>query len=502
MKKQLTLLLSFFMSVSLWAVNQYDIKVTIADAPNTMFRLGYRFEDKFYVYDSIKSNDKGVAEFKGEKKIPRGVYFLALPDNNFVELLMGHEQHFSMITTKKNMNADLTFQNNKENECFLQYQRFSVESQKKMEALQQKYKANSEGKKDSLEIYRNMWSELYKTSNEKVKSFEDCVPNSFLTTLLRALRPMPPVPEFSVPENIANKDSVRQLKGLLFIQEHYFDDINFSDNGLIRTPFFKGKIDLYFKNYIHPIPDSISKYIDKIIVRAMKDSLMFQYLTELFFQDYQKSDIMGYEAITVHLADKYYLSKKAHWADSAYLSKIKERADYMRNNLIGKKAINMELYTPEGKLVSLYQVQAPVTILAFWEPSCGHCKTEIPKLYKLYEEYRDRGVEAYVVYTQYKKQEWLEYLSSHPMDWTNVWDGIEVEEKGTTKTYSIGSNFRQNYDIISTPVIYVLDREKKIIAKRAPIDVIKEILEDELAKTEQRNPPQPSTVKNGATVTK
>jgi len=43
-------------------------------------------------------------------------------------------------------------------------------------------------------------------------------------------------------------------------------------------------------------------------------------------------------------------------------------------------------------------------------------------------------------------------------EWTNVWD----------PTYN--SNFRKLYDVTTTPIIYILDKNKKIIAKRLDVE--------------------------------
>jgi hypothetical protein len=40
------------------------------------------------------------------------------------------------------------------------------------------------------------------------------------------------------------------------------------------------------------------------------------------------------------------------------------------------------------------------------------------------------------------------------------------------------TNFRKLYDIYSTPVIYLLDENKKILAKRLNIEQIKEFIND------------------------
>ena len=42
-----------------------------------------------------------------------------------------------------------------------------------------------------------------------------------------------------------------------YVKNHFWDDVVFNDNRLLRTPFFEDKLDEYFKNYVSREPDSI-----------------------------------------------------------------------------------------------------------------------------------------------------------------------------------------------------------------------------------------------------
>jgi len=62
-------------------------------------------------------------------------------------------------------------------------------------------------------------------------------------------------------------------------------------------------------------------------------------------------------------------------------------------------------------------------------------------------------MEVFAVYLEHDKKVWTDYIASKKLDWINVYDptGQEmVEEK---------------YDIYAMPMIYVLDRDKRVIAR-------------------------------------
>jgi hypothetical protein len=48
---------------------------------------------------------------------------------------------------------------------------------------------------------------------------------------------------------------------------------------------------------------------------------------------------------------------------------------------------------------------------------------------------------------------------------------------------SIGSHFREYYNVYTTPQVYLLDKDKKIIGRRLNAEILEEILEHELGKT-------------------
>lgn len=176
---------------------------------------------------------------------------------------------------------------------------------------------------------------------------------------------------------------------------------------------------------------------------------------------------MGMDEVFLKIADEIYLKGEATWADSAQLAKIAEEAYLTRYNLIGRKAPELVMENIEGNIESLHQINAPYTILVFWEPNCGHCKKEIPLLYKdVYEKYINQNIEVFAVNIDDKKEEWQKFVEEHELSgWHHVWD---------TKHQS---KFRFLYNVKATPLIYLLDKDKKIIAKKLDIPTLTKLID-------------------------
>jgi len=73
------------------------------------------------------------------------------------------------------------------------------------------------------------------------------------------------------------------------------------------------------------------------------------------------------------------------------------------------------------------------------------------------------------------KQDWLSFINEHKLNkWTNVYYSKEAEKariNAGTPSYS------QLFDVQSFPTIYLLDKDKRIIAKKIAYDQIDEILQ-------------------------
>lgn len=462
---------------------QYEIRVKIDGVRDSTLLLGYTYEDKRYVVDSAKADSKGNATFSKNKQLERGVYFVTTPDKSYFEVIIGDKQKFSVSTKRSNLFENLQFKGSPENQQFLDYQKYLRDQQRTGNAIKQRMQHNQYGQKDSVGIYQLQLKALDSAANAYAKALMEKNKDNILGTLLGGLVQVE-VPKMDVPQGVANKDSMRQIMAYEYHRAHYFDSFNFADNGLIRTPFFKPRLDFFFQRMIAPVPDTIIRYADMVIERGRANADMFSYLTEYFFQYYQNSEYVGHDAVVLHLADKYYLSGLATWASNDYKKSIKERADRIRPNLVGNTAPELLLQTHDSTYISLLKTPAEYTIVAFYEPGCGHCMTEIPQLWKLYEKVRTHGVVVFAIYTQYKRSEWDKFLKEHPQyDWINAWDGIEgKDENGKPTTFSLGSNFRTLYDVYSTPTLYLLDKDKKIMAKRIGIDTLEKIFEEEFKK--------------------
>mgnify|MGYP003641292272 FL=1 len=306
-----------------------------------------------------------------------------------------------------------------------------------------------------------------KELDEEVKAYIKLLHENHSGTLTSNFIKALSVPQ--VPEPPKNEDgSIDSSFSFRYYKNHFFDDLDFTDQRLLRTSVYHEKIMTYLNKLTYQIPDSIIKSVDVVLKNAIKNDELFKYTLNNLTSKYERSEQMGIDAVFVHLAKNYYMKGMAdEWFSKEQLKKLSERANALEPLLIGKKAPNIVVKdTAQKKFLQLYEVESPFTIVYIWSPDCGHCKISTPELKKVYDEYKSKGVEVFGVNNEFENKDWIKFINKHQLDWINGSDGGDYR-----------SNFRTLYDVYSTPQTYVLDKDKKIIAKKIPIESLGNVLD-------------------------
>ena len=449
----------FFFTLPFFAYGQkgYELKFKVNGLKDTVAYLGYHYGDKQYVSDTVRVDSKGNFTFKGDEPLDGGIYLIVMPSKSYFEVIVS-EQKFSIETELNNPMENMKISGSYENKVFNEYQKFLASKQREIAPIKAKYEAVKENE-DSAKVIR----EQMKKIDKEVKDFRLKIlreePKSFTAQLIRCMmEPEPPEPPKDEKGNI---DSTFQF---YYMKNHWLDSVDFSDARLLRSPLLNQKIKHYLENLTLQTPDSIIASVDTVIEKSKRNKEVYKYAVVTLTNQYETSKIMGQDAVFIHLAEKYYVNDDAYWADSTLKAKLWDRINKIKPNLLGLVAHNLVMKDTSDKFVALHSLKAKYTILCFWDPTCSHCKVEIPKLIALYDSVKAEGVAAYAVCIESDPALWKEYIREHKLDWINVHDPYEQ------------SNFRKYYDIYSTPVVYLLDENKKIVAKRLNAETLSDLL--------------------------
>lgn len=467
MRNYISLIITIIFFSGICKADKYEIKLKLNNCKDSEIYLAYYFEGKVLVVDTARIDIKGKAVFSKEKNLHGGLYLLYLPSKQYADIILGVDQKFTIEADASKLAQSIKIKGSKENIAFREYQNFMNSQKKKKNSIIKQYKQSSNNqKKDSLKQEIN---KLDRNVRHYIKDLSLEYPNSALSGFIN----LTIGPDLSAFESINEKLSKKEQKKLqeryyYYNKTHFWKNISFADSTIIRSPIFKSKLNIFFTEIIVQNPDTVFNESVKLIERSRKNKEMFRYILSYCFNNSLNSKIMGMDAAFVKIAKKYYNSGEAYWQSKENIEKIKEEVAHTEFNLIGLKGKELNLPTMDGDWVSLHETEAEFIVLLFWEPNCGHCKKIIPKIKKeLFPKYRDKGLKIFAVYTQRNMQEWEDFVEEY-----KLFDFIHCYDPHNR------SNFRNNYNVFNTPVIYLLNRNKEIIAKKVDITTIDKIIAD------------------------
>lgn len=470
--KRILLLPLLFVGLIVFSQDGYEIKVTFKPFKGEFIYLGHYFGKQYPIVDSVKLDNNSQGIFKGNKKLPGGIYMIGYPNKSgFFEILVDKQQQFSIIADTATLRNGIKFDNSSDNNLFVSYQQRMGTWGRKINSLQQQLK-NAVNAKDSSAIRE----ELLKADKEIADFRQEIIkdnPQSLLAALLHSMKEPELTGNLKDPKNKADS-----LAAYQYYKSHFWDGVNFWDGRLAYTPFFEDKIDKYFVQLVVPDPDSVIKEIDWMMGYASINEEMTRFLLIKFANRYLNQKYMWEDKVFVHLFEKYFAQKNYSWLTDAGRKTITDRAYSLMANIMGNPAADVFLPDPSGKNISLYESDAAYTLVAFWDATCGHCKEVLPKLDSFYhKKWKANGLKIYAVAkeTDGTRNDWLKFIEDNKLqEWTHVYYS-KADDK--TRIDSGIPGYSQLYDVQSFPTLYLLDREKRIIAKKLTYEQIDEVLQ-------------------------
>ena len=431
----------------------YEISLKVKNLKDSMIYLGNHYGNGYYLVDSLNLDSQGQLIFKGDKTLPGGIYFMLYPSGKYFDFLIDRDQKFSITTDTTDFVNTVKFADSYQNESFFNYQKYLNQQNQEISRLkadQKKYIT----KIDTLMLIEDnvqlIYNKIYLRKEEMISKH----PDSLISVILKASLPIvpPPAPMDSMGNLL---DSLHDYK---YVKLHFFDNINFGDERLLRTAIIQNKVLDYLNQMVVPHYDSVCREVDRVVEMASVNKEVYKYVLNMLFQYYNKSLVISDENVFVYIAEKYFLSGKTPWVLPELNQKLTDDLKKRKPNLIGVVAPDFKMMDDKGKPLSLRLTQNKYTVLYFFDVDCEICKEVSPELLNLYRIIKDRGVNVIAIYVGKDKSKWLKYIEEKRLSWINVWDP-------DNKT-----GFRENYNIAGTPVIYLLDEDQKIVAKKINID--------------------------------
>ncbi len=469
---------------------EYSFSFKVKGLKDTVAYLGFHMGEQKYVRDTARVNSKGEVTFthltrKGAPDILKGgIYLLVLPNMQWFEFVVA-EPKFTIETDTLNFVQNAQIKGSLENQLWFDYLRFVSSMQEEV----QKLRAEQEALEPESPRYKAISKELeaktkgLKEYRAKVRSEH---PNTFMTTLFNAME------DVELPKDL---DTADRKAAYWYMRNHFFDPFDLQDMRLLRTPIFEPKLVTYFEKVVPQQPDSVLAEARKLIKMVEGDEEMFKFVVHKLTSMFERSQVMCMDKAFVGMVETYYKTGKATWLDDSTLAKVIDRSNKLAPLLCGEKIPNIIL-PDTGMTVwhNLYAQNADYTVLYFWDATCGHCKKATPKLGEVYTDFlKPNGIPVFSVEGEVETTKWKDFIKEHNIPFISVSDHPIMRDKPEnfvpSKTTLESINFRNVFDLKAYPVIYILDKDKKVIAKRLGVEQIQDFIEKHRAQEKKKQQP-------------
>ena len=425
---------------------------------------GYAFligtlNDQRFKMDSVLINPGGRITFTKDTTYAQGLAYILLQDNTSFPFLISEDQHF-VLRTRKNAPVDaMVVEGSVDNQLFFDNLRFENDFQQRYQAISSQLKAQAAGDAGYAEL-KAQQEALLEARRQQLQAAFSQYPDHLYVKYKQAGQ-NPDLRDLRKPDG-----TVDQQAQLVQFRAEFWDNVDFSDPRLLRTPVIFNKLKRYITELTPQQPDSIIRVADILIDKVIDKPEYYQLFVNWIALQYEptKTTLMDGEAVYVHMIQRYITKERAFWTSEAQISGLQQRAREMAASLVGKQAPNVTAKDPSGQLRSLYDLKAPYLVVFMYNPTCDHCIEETPKLVQFLRNRAEQDVEVFGIALDTEIPEWTAFLNTYAVPWVNVFDPTN------RAIYA-------KYYVDITPEIYVLNPQRIIIGKNLKVQQIAEVIE-------------------------
>ncbi|MGK0363232.1 MAG: thiol-disulfide isomerase/thioredoxin [Saprospiraceae bacterium] len=399
----------------------------------------------------------GKFNFKRDEPYEPGMYFVLLPDNRNFQILVDEDQTFSLKTTSADLLNSMVVEGSSENQLLYNNLRYEADYQKKFNDLTLQMNNAGEGTSGNIASKKARQS-LIDSRKVYLNDIFEKNPKSFFTSFKRG------------GQNPDLRVGLENAAQVWHYRRDFWESVDFNDERLLRTPVISNKLKRYITELTPQQPDSIIASAKYITDKVLPYPEYFKYFANFITLNYdqKESTLMDAHAVEVFMIQNYFTNERAFWSDSVQVFGLQQQAYEKQASLVGKKGKNVIANGPDGKQYSLYDIKADYTIVYMFNPDCEHCQEETPKLVDFYKKWKSKGVEVFTIGLDTDDIKWKNYLNKVGATnlFTNVYD-------------SSNRAIYPNWYVDVTPELYVLNKDKVIIAKNLKVNQIETVIEQD-----------------------
>lgn len=447
-----TILISFLVLSQVQA--QYTVTGKINDDPlKTVYLLSY-YGERNFIIDSARTDSSGSFRFSLAASTPPGMYKIGLGKDLFLDLIFNRE-NIAFTTGLRALADSLKILSSVENSIYYTFMERDREDQSRLELLQ-----------PVLDFYPRHdafydqagreYEQIQRSAAQAVDSLSRSHPGSYAMRIIR-LYSTP-----FIPASLGREERMNYLK------QHYFDRVDFTDTALLRSPAYANKaisyLALYSNNRLQQkqLETEFIKGVTVVLSAAAVNAEVYKFLLDYLVGGFDK---YHFDDVITYMAENF--SDPSSCEDSDKKSTLQKKLETYKKIATGKPAPDLELPDPNGRPVKLSDLRSEYTLLVFYSSECSHCVDMLPKVSTVYDNQNPKRLEILAVSLDTDRKAWLDFIKQQKFSWINVCD-----LKG------FDSPAADAYNIYATPTMFLLDKNKTIIAKPISYRELEQVLRE------------------------
>lgn len=434
---------------------EHYIKIQVQDLPSGEVYLADFYGDKNSILDTVVPDTMGTMTFILKDNYPPGMYRIFLKEKVFFDIIYNQED-IEIKTQYTYLYDSLKIISSRENIVYYEYLKKRNKYLRKFDLLA----TPVEFYPPSDSFYYDLRNQYVKIQKEYSQYIDDVIaanPDSWATKIIKQRRPLYFDPEL-------NEAGRREYN-----IAHYFDPIDFSDVELIRSNIYTTLAIEYMSLYSNPnftqeqLENAFITAVDKIMLEAMDNNIIYDFIVDYLVGGFER---FHFDKVLDYIAENY---APEQCENEERKTDLQTRLSKYAELTNGKQAPDISIPGVDGKQIKLSKIRAEYTLVVYWASWCPHCNETLPKILSIYENSTNRKkLEVLSISLDKEMHEWKSAIDSANYTWLDAcdlkgWDGQAAID----------------YNVYATPTMFLLDKDKKIVAKPITYEELKSVLQKE-----------------------
>jgi len=454
-KKALLLLLISIIVFKNIAFSQFQIKVKSTNTIDSIaYFRGVVFDDKNFIPKDTLELYKEINIIKNAKPIIGGIYYLYFPKSKQkIYLTIDNKDSLSISFSDSNYLNTIKTKSVK-NDSFFAYQRL----EKKLAGFDSLYEYQI---KNGRKFNMAQKAAFFQPKNLQIAAAR----NSIMKTVK------------SESSLYIYFDGLNKLDNSIPNKKNYAGRINFLKTIDINNPklLFTANLKQIYSEYLSYYPlqaDSIIKGVDTIMHKLDCKGKAYPYTFDYLLKLLKNRDIQNNTIAYSYFLNKYVKENKCKFLDPKVEKQLLEELEKVNNLKLIDTSLNIILKDTAGVQQNLYDFAKKFnyTLITFFDPSCEHCKVELPKMdatITKIEKDLALNIGKYVICNDMvtETEIWKSFINDHHL----YHNYVHVTLEGNNE-------IRKAYDAFSNPLFYLINSDGKFVGKKISANTLKKIL--------------------------